>query len=144
MLQLMRSATLALCLLVSIRAESDSLRGIHCENVNEFLTRSIFEEPCVSVKRKKKRRKNIHQMSDWLSNNITGLISVNQLHQGSKFKLTAHFLLLQDTHTHTSRSTQILHFAVFCFAPSLIFESALNSFKIISLNKTIKQCGKTV
>lgn len=82
---------------MSIQAQDDSLRGIYGENVNEFLSMSIFEEPYVSVegKKKKTKKKNREQMSDWLSNNITGLISVNQLHQGSEFKLTAHFLLLQ-------------------------------------------------
>ncbi len=65
--------------------------------MNEYLTKSIFEEPYVSVegKEKEKGEKNRQQMSHWLSNNITGLISVNQLHQGIKFKLKTHFLLLQ-------------------------------------------------
>lgn len=53
--QLMLSVTLTLgvCVLVNIRAESDSLRRIYCVNMNESLTRSIFEEPCVSVEGKK-------------------------------------------------------------------------------------------
>lgn len=62
-------------------------------------------------------------MSDWLSNNVTGLISVNQLHRGSKFKLTAHFLLLQTaaacntpwrvyarTRVHTHKAQSLLFF----------------------------------
>lgn len=79
---------------VTTWAGSDSLRGIYCENVNELLTKSIFEEPCVSVEGKKEEKrgekKNRQQMSDWLSNNVTGLISVNQLLQGIEFMLTLH------------------------------------------------------
>lgn len=42
---------------VSIRAQDDSLRGIYSENVNEFLSKSIFEEPYVSVEEKKEEKK---------------------------------------------------------------------------------------
>ena len=70
----MRSGTVCVFLCVHIWVDSDSLRGIYCENVNEFLTKSIFEEPYVAVEGEKKKRekKCRQQMSDWLSNNITG------------------------------------------------------------------------
>lgn len=69
-------------------------------------------------------------MSDWLSNNTTGLISVNQLHQGSKFKLQAHFLLLQlksetlprdvmqkhtESNTHTRTDEAFIFYSSFTF-----------------------------
>lgn len=52
----MRSGTVCVFLCVRIWADSDSLRGIYCENVNEFLTKSIFEEPYVAVEGEKKKR----------------------------------------------------------------------------------------
>lgn len=92
-----------------IWAETDSLRGIYCENVNEFLTKSIFEEPYVSVegKWKKKEKKQAadvwwveqqHNRPDFCESTSSG----EQVQAQSTFPFIANCSLwhsLENTHT---------------------------------------------
>lgn len=73
----------------------------------------MFEEPYVSVEKEKKQAADV-----WLIEQQHNR-SVNQPHQGNKFKLTAHFLLLhtvvykvsgEDGHMHTrTQFSELLH-----------------------------------
>lgn len=81
------------------------IRGIHCENVNGFLTKSIFEEPYVSVERKKRRRKKktARCLTDWATTycNRPDFCESISSEQSSNSQHISHYCRLEDTHTTT-------------------------------------------
>lgn len=66
------------------------IRGIYCENLNEILAKSIFEEPYVSAEGVGAGGQQLADVLLIEQHNRPD--SVNQLYRRNKFRLTAHFL----------------------------------------------------